>query len=175
MIQHSWWISFIQPCNIHNFSKIFKLFQNISKFRNFSKLKIWYRWYLFCQIGSRIAQDVYNKVNITFCFVQYNFYCTLENWYCTWLHLVQYHFSLYNKNDMHSTKCSITIIFQTVNLEVFFFSLTAFRWRLTNIPLVSQLSNMTFTLAIAFYSLSDIPQKVVYSNSRWNCPEIPRN
>ncbi len=35
--------------------------------------KIWYWWYLFWQIGSEIAQEVYNKVNITFDFVQYHF------------------------------------------------------------------------------------------------------
>ncbi len=38
-------------------------------------------WYLFWPLGSEIPQEVYNKVNITFCFVQYHFfYCTLKNY-----------------------------------------------------------------------------------------------
>ncbi len=124
VIQHSSWISFMQPCNIifikgefngsrsrnwkktlvmfkffgkfqkmmkcseffkifkfflnvrnvQNFSENFELFQNVSKFR-----KIWYWWYLFWQIWSGIAEEVYNKVNITFYFIQYHFNCTLKN------------------------------------------------------------------------------------------------
>ncbi len=33
-----------------------------------------------------------------------------EKWYCTWLHLVQYHFYCAIKMILHSTKCNITII-----------------------------------------------------------------
>ncbi len=96
------------------FSNCSKIFQNFAIFQNFQNLILMIS-VLTKLIGSGIAQEVYNKVNITFCFVQYHFYCTLKNDIALGFALCNIIFHCAIKIILHSTKYNITgtIIFNT--------------------------------------------------------------